>query len=90
MIREDRYEEALEALRVLVTRSAFLAYEAGAKDVGDLLNDIEMLPEYIADEKDRTEDFRDMLENIAQLHPVCRPAVDLFKAGDVHSRKDSA
>jgi len=48
------------------------------KDVGDLLDDMELLPELLGDEQDRSQEFRDMLEGIAQKHKQCRYIADQF------------
>lgn len=79
MIRGDKYEEALEALRLILVRAKFMAYEAGAQDVADLLNDAELLPEHLAGDKDMTDDFREVLAGIVQIHPTCRHILEQFE-----------
>lgn len=46
--------------------------------MGDLLDDVELLPELVGDEQDRSQEFHDALEGIAQKHPQCRYIVDQF------------
>jgi hypothetical protein len=50
-----------------------------ANRVAELLNDVEMLPDYLADERDRTGEFVEMLQGIAQVHPGCRYIVEEFE-----------
>lgn len=72
MIRSDRYPQALRALQRLIVHAKARAYASGQSGLADLLNDIELLPEYIADPGDRTDDFLQMLEGIVEMHPSCR------------------
>lgn len=78
MIRSDRYPQALRALQKLIIHAKAQAYAAGQTGVADLLNDVELLPEYIADDRDRTDDFAQMLEGILEVYPSCRYIVDEF------------
>jgi hypothetical protein len=43
------------------------------------LNDIELLPEFFADESDRTGEFIELLHSIAGVQPNCRYMVEEFK-----------
>jgi hypothetical protein len=43
------------------------------------LNDIELLPEFLADESDRTGEFTEMLHNIARVQPSCTYIVEEFE-----------
>jgi len=79
MISADQYPQSLRALQRLIVHAKSQAHDAGADRVAELLNDIEMLPEFIADETDRTGDFVEMLQGIAQVHPNCRYIVEEFE-----------
>jgi hypothetical protein len=50
----------------------------GHTRVTELLNDIELLPEFLADPSDRTGDFVDMLQGIGRLNPGCHYIVEEF------------
>ena len=79
MISSDQLEPALKALQALIAQARHQAYDAGAKQVGELLDDLEYLPQLLTDyQLDRTRDFRDALEGIAQKHPACRYIVEKF------------
>ncbi len=79
MIRADQYPRALRALQRLIVQAKAQASERGESRVAELLNDVELLPEYLADERDRTGEFVEMLQGIAQVHPRCRFIVDEFE-----------
>ena len=55
------------------------AYNSGSTQVAELLNDMELLPEYLADQRDCTSEFVDMLQGIAQMHPGCRYIMEDFE-----------
>lgn len=78
MIAAEQTQEALKTLQSLIVQTRHAAYTVGAKDAGDLLDDMELLPELLSDEQDRSQEFRDMLEGIAQKHQQCRHVVDQF------------
>ena len=79
MIHSDHYSEALRILQGLIVQAKHQAYEAGEETLAQLLNDIELLPELVADEADRTDEFIEMLHGIAQVHPNCRYLVEGFE-----------
>ena len=79
MIRVEQYPQALRALQRLIVHPKSQAYQAGESRVAELLNDVELLPEYLADEGDRTGDFVEMLQGIAQVNPSCRYIVKEFE-----------
>jgi hypothetical protein len=79
MIRSDQYPQALRALQRLIVHAKAQAYASAQSGVADLLNDLELLPEYIADERDRTDEFLQMLEGIVHVHPTCRYIVEEFE-----------
>jgi hypothetical protein len=43
------------------------------------LNDIELRPEFLADESDRTGEFIEMLHSIARAQPSCQYIVEAFE-----------
>ena len=79
MIRNEQYHKGLRALQRLIIHAKAQAYQAGEATVGDLLNDVEMLPECLADERDRTEEFAELLHGIAQMHPGCQYIIEEFE-----------
>jgi hypothetical protein len=79
MIRVEQYTQALRALQQLIVHAKSQAYQVGESRVAELLNDIELLPEYLADERDRTGEFVEMLQGIAQVNPSCRYIVEEFE-----------
>ena len=79
MINAEQLPQALNALQRLIVHAKSQAYDAGNRELCDFLNDIELLPEYVADEWDRTDDFIEMLQGIAQTHPSCRYIVAEFE-----------
>src|SRR5438094_8369371 len=72
MISGEHYPQALKALQRLIVHAKSQAYDAGDSAIGELLNDVELLPEFIADEHDRTGEFVEMLQGIARAHPKCQ------------------
>lgn len=51
----------------VIIRAKIQAYEVD--DVAQLLNDFELIPEYVADEVDRSEEFLATLLSLAQVYP---------------------
>jgi hypothetical protein len=80
MIRVDQYPRALRALQRLIVHAKSQAYAAGQTQVAELLNDVELLPEYLADERDRTGDFVEMLQGIVEVNPSCQYIIEEFKS----------
>jgi hypothetical protein len=78
MIVPEQTHDALKSIQSLIVQARHQAYTAGASDVGNLLDDIELLPELLCDNQDRSREFRDMLEGIGQKHEQCRYIVDEF------------
>ena len=79
MINSDRMAQALKALQRLIIHSKAQAYGAADHNLAELLNDIELLPEFLADGQDRTKEFGEMLQGIARMHPTCRYIVEEFQ-----------
>jgi hypothetical protein len=70
MIAPEQMQEALKSLQSLIVQARHEVYTADAKEAGDLLDDMELLPELLSDEQDRTQEFRDMLEGIMRFAPL--------------------
>jgi hypothetical protein len=79
MIAKEKLPQALKALQRLIIHSKAQAYQSGDTQVADLLNDMELLPEFLADEQDCTQDFVLMLQGIADVHPGCRYIMEEFE-----------
>ncbi|MCI0638854.1 MAG: hypothetical protein L0Y72_24140 [Gemmataceae bacterium] len=79
MIQDEQYPQALRALQRLIVQAKEQAYQAGQSDLAELLNDVELLPEFLADDADRTAEFIEMMQSIARLHPTCRYIADEFR-----------
>jgi hypothetical protein len=79
MIPVDQFPQALNALQRLIIHAKARAYDSGDTQLAALLNDIELLPEYLADPRDRTEEFVEMLTGIVRMHPSCRYIVEEFE-----------
>ena len=79
MIPADQLPQALQALQRLIIHAKTRAYDAGDAQLGALLNDIELFPEYLADPRDRTEEFSEMLAGIVRVHPTCRYIAEEFE-----------
>jgi hypothetical protein len=78
MIHVEQYSQALRALQRLIVHAKSQAYQAGESRLAELLNDMELLPEYLVDERDRTGEFVEMLHGIAQVNPSCLYIIEEF------------
>jgi hypothetical protein len=78
MIHAQQYSQALRTFQRLVVQAKAQACEAGQDRLAELLNDVELLPEFLADQSDRTGEFTEMLQGIARVHPRCRYIVEEF------------
>jgi hypothetical protein len=83
MIDESQVKPALEALRSLIVHAKVAAGDARLSRLAALLNDMEMLPEYLASDDDQTEEFRIMLEGIAQTQPECAHILKRYQAAEL-------
>jgi len=86
MSHADQFPQALRALQRLIIHAKAEAYADGKSRVAELLNDVELLPECLADPRDRTGDFLEMLHGIVQIHPTCRYIVEEFELPSVETR----
>ena len=66
----DQQQAALRMLQALIIQARFEAFEVGANEVGELLDDLELLPVFIAE--NRTEDFDLAIQGVIEKHPECR------------------
>ena len=80
MINSDQFPHGLKALQRLIIHSKAQAYNSANHELSELLNDMELLPEFLADSHDCTEEFVDMLQGIARVHPSCGYIVEEFLA----------
>jgi hypothetical protein len=78
MIHAEQQPQALRALQRLIVHAKAQAYGVGQDQLADLLNDIELLPEFLADESDRTGEFIEMLHSIARVQPSCQYIIEEF------------
>lgn len=78
MICPDKTQHALRALNVILTRARFMAHEANAAELARLLDAAEILPKYLAEDGDNTEEFRLALAGIAEKHAICSSVLDEF------------
>jgi len=62
------------------------AYDAGDDELAELLNDIELLPEFVADDWDRTDEFIETLQGLAHVHPTCRYIVAEFEQASTQAK----
>ncbi len=79
MIDAEQLPQALKALQRLIIHSKARAYDSGDLQLAELLNDIELLPEYLANANDRTDEFIEMLQGIVRIHPSCRYIIEEFE-----------
>ncbi len=80
MIHPEQYQQALRTLQRLIVHAKAQAYEAGNDQLAELLNDMELLPEFLADEVDRTGAFLEMLQGLGRVQPSCRYIVEEFES----------
>jgi hypothetical protein len=78
MISPDLLPHVLKALQRFIVHCQDQAYASGAGELAQLLNDIELLPEFVADDHDRTEELIETLHGLARIHPGCRYVVEEF------------
>jgi len=67
MNHAEPHPQALRALQKLIVHAKAQAYGAGQDPLAEWLNDVELLPEFHADESDRTGEFIEMLHRIARV-----------------------
>lgn len=79
MITPAKFNNALYALHLLLTRMRYMAYtEEAHQQIAVLLDYAEMLPRFIASSEDNTKEFRSYLESIAKHFPACAYILNKF------------
>ena len=78
MIHQEKYQNALRSLHSILTRARWMAHEANAPDLADLLDAAEILPKYLAQSEDATEEFRVTVEDISQQFEECSQLIEEF------------
>lgn len=78
MIGPGKEQAALEALHRLFIRARWMAYESGAKELGDFFDAAELLPKMIADPADKTEEFAATLDDMGQRFKGCTGIAERF------------
>ena len=79
MIDPKKYDQALHALHTVLISARSMAYEGcNPAKIADVLDWAELLPRFIAAEQDKTAEFRDALEAIAEKQPAFRTVLTVF------------
>lgn len=78
MIQQQKYQNALRSLNSILTRARWMAHEANASDLAHLLDAAEILPKYIAQPEDTTDEFRAAVEDISQQFENCAHIIEEF------------
>ena len=76
MMTTEQIRCALSVIQSLIVHARFQAFEAGADQVADLLDDVELLPQFVAE--NRAADFDDMIRGIVEKHPECRYVLEQY------------
>lgn len=79
MIHPEQVPQAFRALQRLIVHAKAQAHGAGQDRLAELLNDVELLPAFLADDSDRTSEFIEMLHSISRTHPSCQYIVEEFE-----------
>lgn len=78
MIQQEKYQNALRSLSSVLTRARWMAHEANARVLADLLDAAEILPKYIAQSEDMTDEFRSAVTDISEQFQICSHLVEEF------------
>ena len=71
MIAQETLPLAFRALHRLIIYARARAYDGAAEGAANMLDGFEVLPEFLADELDRTEEIVLTLQGMAQAFPEC-------------------
>ena len=71
MIAPESLPLALKTLHRLIVYARAKAYDGDAEGAANFLDGFELLPEYLADDTDRTEEILLSLQGMAQSNPEC-------------------
>ncbi len=78
MIQQEKYQNALRSLNAILTRARWMAHEANAPELAHLLDAAEILPKYLAQPEDATEEFRATVKEISQQFEDCSHMIKEF------------
>jgi hypothetical protein len=78
MIEQHKYQNALRSLNSILTRARWMAHESNATELAELLDATEILPKYIAQPEDATDEFRATIEDISQRFENCAHIIGEF------------
>lgn len=78
MIREDKYRHALYALHVFFVSVRNNAAMSGDKRMSIAFDYLEIIPDYILDEADKTENIRGLIKDLVDLYPDCSHALEVL------------
>ena len=76
MMTTEQMQAALSVIQALIVQARFQAFEAGADHLAGLLDDVELLPLFIAE--NRAADFDEMIRGIVEKHPECRYVLEQY------------
>ena len=79
MIQQEKYQNAMQALQSILVRARWMAHESKAVELAELLDAAEILPTYIAQPEDATEEFQASVEDISSRFPGCAHIGGEFK-----------
>ena len=74
-MQQEKYHNALHALHTMLTRARCMAHAAHALELAHWLDAAEILPKYLAQPEDATEEFRATVEEISQQCEDCAPMI---------------
>ena len=79
MIQSEKLNNALAALNAVLVTARKLAYDQRPhKQIADVLDTAEYLPRLLADQEDRTDEFRKALVDLSSLDPAFHFALERF------------
>ena len=78
MIRDDKYQSALRAVNSILIRARWIAHESNNPRLAELLDAAEILPTYLAQSEDATEEFRAVVEDISEQFEECSHIIEEF------------
>jgi len=79
MIAPETLPLALKTLHRLIIYARAKAYEGNAQAAADFLDGFELIPEYLADDADPSEEIILTLQGMAQSYPECRAIAHEFE-----------
>ena len=79
MIAPESLPFAYRALHRLIVSARARAYDGDAEGTAHMLDGFELLPEFLADELDRTDEIVLTLQGLAQAFPECGGIAEQFE-----------